>query len=192
MTRTTDARPTFSLVLPSDGIEKELTSIINEAYAETEGAEFWKSDVTRTSVSEVKQFIAAKRFYKLMASEDGGSLVGCITLTRHSETDIELGMLAVSRAGLGRGYGSLLMQEAEREARDRCQASKAQLSLLIPVDETATPTFKTRLKVWYERMGYVKSKTLTLEESYPHLCGWTVMDCQMLIFEKVLIRAPTT
>lgn len=186
MTRTIAATPRFSLVLPSEGLAEKLTSVINVAYARTED-DFWKTNAVRTSVPEVTQLVAAQRFYKLTAPDDGDALVGCIMLTRVSQEVVEFGMLAIAEAALGRGYGNLIMREAEREARDKWQASEIQLSLLIPVDRARKHTFKATLKNWYERMGYVNRKTLTLEETVPHLCAIVAMEMEMLIFNKALV-----
>lgn len=163
-----------------------LTSIVNAVYAKTEGGELFVKGYQRTNVDEVRQYVRAGEIavaYLASSSESHREPIGCIRIQKLSSTHGEFGMMAIDENHRGSGYGRDLVHFVE----DYCQGiglSVMQLELLFPQD--FEHKFKSRLHVWYTRMGYELIRTGDFMAEYPRLAKLLKTPCQYRIYEKSL------
>lgn len=104
-------------------------------------------DGQRTDAGKVSEAITDPRS-RILLAEDGpaslGSLVGSLLLAME-DRDVYLGMFAVRPLRQGAGIGRLMLDEAERLAREEMDAEGARMTVIAQRPE---------LIEWYERRGY--------------------------------------
>jgi GNAT superfamily N-acetyltransferase len=159
-----------------------LTSIVNEAYATSEGS-LWARRTERISKADFAATI--ERGEIGVAWADGDRPVGCIRLRRLDDDTFEFGVLAVDPSERGRGVGDALVRWAEEEARAR-GATTMELKLLEPLE--GTHDFKVVLAEWYERLGYERVGAHPAEEGWPEAADELAVPCRFAVFQKPLRR----
>jgi GNAT superfamily N-acetyltransferase len=158
---------------------KRLSDLINDAYDDAESG-MWKRDGTRTNPAAVERML---RKQALILAEIDGLLVGSVNVNLMGDGIGEFGMLVSDRSFRGTGIGSALVEHAEKWARDSgCHTMR--LELLTPRDWTHPS--KEFLKQWYARIGYVPTKTESLEEMYPDLVPELATECVFTVWLKPL------
>ncbi|KAI1749986.1 hypothetical protein F4782DRAFT_264038 [Xylaria castorea] len=121
--------------------------------------------------------------------DDGGGggrkPVGCVYIKRVSPTTGEFGMLAVDPTCRGTGLGRDLVRFAEERCRRDFGLALMHLELLVPVHFEHAG--KTRLQVWYTRLGYVLRELRDFGEAHPKLNALLAGPTEYRVFEKELV-----
>lgn len=125
----------------TEGDVPALLAMVNESYRVSEHGLFAKE---RTSRDEVMQAMAAGATVVIAETEDG-VMAGSMHLELGAEA--HFGLLATARALQGRGVGRALVDEAERQARERGYA-----------DMRIECIGEVGLQAWYERLGYTVTR----------------------------------
>ncbi len=157
----------------------ELTGLINDVYKVAEDG-LWADGAARTTATEVTSLIGAGQ---LATGRVDGRLAGCVRIQLLGEGVGEFGMLAVDPGCRGTGLGRALVRFAEQVCRDR-RCDTMQLELLVPREWTHPS--KEFLHGWYTRIGYQRTATGEVEESYPHLAPLLATPCDFAIYRKRL------
>ena len=101
-------------------------------------------DGQRTDPREVTESLADPTA-RVIVAESGGTLVGVIKAERRDPDGAGFGLFAVDPIRQSTGAGSLLLDEAERTARDEWQRAWMQLEVIHQ---------RIDLQAWYRRRGY--------------------------------------
>ncbi|HVT64595.1 MAG TPA: N-acetyltransferase [Mycobacteriales bacterium] len=101
-------------------------------------------DGQRTDAAAVLSIVEADDRLVLLGF-DGNELRGCCELRRRDGNAAYFGMFAVSPALQGAGIGKVILDEAERRARELWDATRMEMTVLVQREE---------LIAWYERRGY--------------------------------------
>jgi N-acetylglutamate synthase-like GNAT family acetyltransferase len=158
---------------------EQLAELINDVYVNAESG-LWRDDATRTTTSEIADFIAARQ---IVVAKREGRIVGAVRLHDVAEDLSEFGLLVAAQDERGTGVGRALLDFAEEDSRARGLRAM-QLELLLP--RTWLHPSKEFLKSWYGRRGYRLVRTGTLDEDYPHLAPLLAVPCDLAIYEKAL------
>jgi GNAT superfamily N-acetyltransferase len=111
-------------------------------------------------------------------------IIGCIRIQQLDSDTGEFGMLVAATDRRGIGVGRSLVEFAEQKSLDsHCRTM--QLELLVP--RAWTHPSKEFLRQWYTRIGYVVSRTGTIDDAYPHLVPQLATDCDFVIYRKGLV-----
>lgn len=119
---------------------------INNNYSETE-KEFWGLGVERTSVENFQNEILSNTV--LVYFEDDQPL-GTVVY-KVEEGAAMFGMLSVNLDQHGKGIGSLLYEELEKQLIDQ-NISRLKLEILVP--RLYESSYKNMILNWYLRIGY--------------------------------------
>jgi hypothetical protein len=95
-------------------------------------------------------------------------------------------MLAAAPDRRGTGLGRTLVAFAESDSLVSGRGTM-QLELLVP--RTWRHPSKDFLADWYARLGYVITRTGTIDESYPHLAPLLATPCDFIIYRKDLTKS---
>jgi GNAT superfamily N-acetyltransferase len=161
------------------GLVSRLTELINGVYEIAE-AGLWRDAATRTTASEMAEFIRARQ---LAVASVRGQIAGAIRVHAVSDVMGEFGLLATAPEHRGIGIGSALVDFAEQHCRDRGLRA-IQLELLVP--RSWRHPSKEFLDAWYQRIGYRVTRTTSVEESEPQLAPLLATPCQFVVYEKPL------
>lgn len=160
---------------------RRLTELINDVYAEAEEG-LWNDGVTRTTTTEVAELIAAGQI--AAASSTDGHIVGSVRIRTVSEGTSEFGMLVSAPDLRGHGIGATLVEFAEQHSRASGRHAM-QLELLVP--RTWKHPTKEHLKSWYDRIGYRRIATRSVDRAYPQFAGMLATPCDIEVHEKSLL-----
>lgn len=108
----------------------------------------------RTDADALVAMLADPRQTMLLA-EEGGALIGCVSVTDRGDGRAYLGMLTVNPDLQGRGLGRTLVEGAEAFARDVLGARGMEMTVIKQRQE---------LIAWYLRHGYAETGR---EEPFP-------------------------
>jgi GNAT superfamily N-acetyltransferase len=161
------------------GLVSRLTELINGVYEIAE-AGLWRDAATRTTASELAEFIRARQ---LAVASVRGQIAGAIRVHAVSDVMGEFGLLATAPEHRGIGIGSALVDFAEQQCRDRGLRA-IQLELLVP--RSGRHPSKEFLDAWYRRIGYRVTRTTSVEDSEPELAPLLATPCQFVVYEKPL------
>ncbi len=182
----------ITLLEPAQSHDAELVEhvaqLINRVYVTAESG-LWRDGATRTTAAEVAMFIEASEI--AIATRDG-QLAGCVHLHDVADDTSEFGMLVAAPEQRGTGVGRALVDYAELHSRERGLRA-IQLELLVP--RTWQHPSKEFLKDWYGRRGYRVIRTITIDDTHPHLAPLLATPCDLQVHEKPLLaldRVPTT
>jgi GNAT superfamily N-acetyltransferase len=164
---------------PDVELVDRLTALINDVYAIAESG-LWRDGAARTTAAQVGELIAARQI--AIATRDG-RIVGSVHLHDVADDASEFGMLVAHPAHRGRGVGRALVDFAELRSRERGLRAM-QLELLVP--RAWRHPSKEFLKAWYGRLGYRRIRTISVEDSHPHLAPLLATPCDLEIYEKPL------
>jgi GNAT superfamily N-acetyltransferase len=171
------------LLEPADsrdvGLVEQLTSLINGVYATAESG-LWRSGAPRTTAAELSELVGARQI--AVASQEG-QIVGCVRVHDVADDASEFGLLVADPAHRGRGVGRALVDFAERHSRERGLRA-TQLELLVP--RAWRHPSKEFLKAWYGRRGYRLVRTVSIDDSHPHLAPLLATACDLEVYEKPL------
>jgi GNAT superfamily N-acetyltransferase len=162
-----------------DRLVGHLTRLVNEVYTASESG-LWRAGMTRTTATEIARLAAAGQ---LAVAVRDGEPVGCVQVHDVDAGTGEFGMLTASPEHRGTGLGRVLVEFAERRARDRGLRAM-RLELLVP--RGWRHPHKEFLRSWYERLGYQLVGTTTVAEVHPHLAPLQATPCDVLRYEKPL------
>ena len=101
-------------------------------------------DGQRTDPVEVSELVVAAD-KRLILSELGAELVGCVLVKHEPPAVAQIGLFAVRPTLQGRGLGKGLLAEAERAAREDFQAERAEMTVIEQ---------RPDILAWYRRLGY--------------------------------------
>lgn len=137
----------FRLAVPSD--VPAIVSLVDSAYRGEASRAGWTTeadllDGQRTDADAVAEIVAGNNGVMLLA-ESAGELAGCCQLERRPPEAAYFGMFSVRPVAQGKGWGRLILTEAERIARDEWDAVTMIMTVLAQRDD---------LIAWYERRGY--------------------------------------
>jgi GNAT superfamily N-acetyltransferase len=156
-----------------------LTGIVNRAYAEGE-AGIWLPGTERIGADEVA---AAIRAGELLGATLDGALVGCGRAVMLDATTGDVGLVSAAPEAWGAGVGRALVRAAEERLAAR-GATVMQLELLVP--RGWEQPHKTRLRGWYERLGYRVVRTAPFGEIAAPGADRLAGPAEFLIFRKPL------
>ena len=158
---------------------KRLSDLINEVYDDAESG-MWKRKGIRTNPAEVERLLRAQA---LILAEIDGMLVGSVNINFFSDGVGEFGMLVADRRYRGSGIGSVLVEHAEKWARQNaCHTMR--LEILAP--RHWTHPSKNFLRQWYSRIGYVQQTTEPFELMHPELVPELATECDFTVWHKSL------
>ncbi len=131
------------------GDVERVVALVESAYRGESSRTGWTTeaellDGQRTDAEAVRALVDATDGFVLLAL-DGEALRGCCELRRRDDAAGYFGMFAVVPALQGRGLGTLILAEAERQAREMWGAERLRMTVLVQREE---------LIAWYERRGY--------------------------------------
>ena len=134
----------FRLVRAAD--VPALVALINDAYRPVD---WWLFKQLRTDASDLRERLADPQAQPIVAEHDG-RIAGHLALWLRPD-EAEFGLLATAVELQGRGIGTLLVEEAERRARD---AGYAEIGLHC-VHENGLPAYYASLgyRVTHEERG---------------------------------------
>jgi GNAT superfamily N-acetyltransferase len=158
---------------------EQLADLINDVYATAESG-LWRDEATRTTTSEVADFIATRQ---IVVAKRDGRIVGAVRLHDVAEDLSEFGLLVAAPEERGTGVGRALLDFAEEDSRGRGRRAM-QLELLLP--RTWQHPTKEFLKAWYGRIGYRPVRTGSMDDAYPHLAPLLATACDLAVYEKPL------
>ncbi len=164
------------------GLVDRLTELINGVYAIAESG-LWRDGTTRTTRSELAEFIAAR---EIAVATTDGEIAGCVRVHDLSDDTSEFGILVAAPELRGTGIGRALIDFAEQHSRERGRRAM-QLELLVP--RGWSHPSKEFLKSWYGHRGYRLVRTTSIDDAYPHLAPLLATPCDLEVYEKSLIRA---
>lgn len=132
-----------------------LVALVNSAYRGETSRAGWTTEAAlldgqRVDADGVTADVAASDVVILLAeqrAEPTPALIGCVKLHRQG-SECYLGMLTVRPAAQGAGFGSRLLQAAERWAVTRWSAQSVHLTVIAQ---------RAELIAWYERRGYQRT-----------------------------------
>jgi GNAT superfamily N-acetyltransferase len=159
----------------------DLTSLVNSVYASSESG-LWRDGVSRTTTSELADLIHAGQI--AIATRDE-QLAGSVRIRDIADNVSEFGMLVADPAQRGSGVGSALVEFAEQRGRRRGLRA-IRLELLVPRGRRHPS--KEFLAAWYDRIGYRRVRTETIEDTYPQLVPLLAIPCDLATYEKSLSR----
>ncbi|KAI1133235.1 hypothetical protein F5Y10DRAFT_131681 [Nemania abortiva] len=182
-----------------------LARLVNDVYATEEGS-IYKTSFSRTSESEIQKLLQAGELavaflllplplpLPLEAADTQSSPstgpqrtpVGCVCIKKLSATTGEFGMLAVDPVHRGAGLGADLVRFAEAHCRRALGLTIMRLDLLVPLHFEHAG--KTRLQVWYTRLGYEMTGLGDFEREYPELYALLAGPTEYRVFEKNLVE----
>ncbi|KAI0204798.1 hypothetical protein F4808DRAFT_311390 [Astrocystis sublimbata] len=179
----------------------ELTRLVNDVYAEAEGT-IYKNAFERTSAPQIEDHLRAGELavafldsthvdakVSPLQSDSGpsslGTPVGCVCIKQVAPTVGEFGMLAVEPTYRGTGLGRDLVVFAEERCRRDLGLAVMRLELLVP--QHFEHAGKTRLQVWYTRLGYVMTRLADFGIEFPKLNALLAGPTEFRIFEKQLV-----
>ena len=102
-------------------------------------------DGRRTDEEAIADVVASARARMVLATHDGRELLGCCQLERRPDDLAYFGTFAVRPGLQGGGVGSLLLVEAERQARDEWGSRVMEMTVIAQ---------RAELIAWYARRGY--------------------------------------
>lgn len=105
-------------------------------------------DGQRTDAPAVAETVTAADSVVLLGIDEGDSIVACCQVERRDDRVAYFGMFAVRPGAQGSGVGNALLTEAERFAREECDASQLEMTVIGQ---------RSELIAWYERRGYRRS-----------------------------------
>ena len=158
---------------------EDLVRVINAAYAVGE-AGLWLEGTPRVRPDEIAE---AVRSGGMLAATLDDRLVGCAYVRPLDRLTADLGLISTAPDEWGRGVGGELVRTAEELMRAR-GVTTMQLEVLVP--KGWVHPAKTRLRQWYERLGYRVVRSAPFEEIATHLASDLATPCQFLIFRKPL------
>lgn len=128
-----------------------LHALIEGAYRGDEARQGWTHeadllDGQRTDADALREMLDDPA-QRLLVADQGGVLVGCVSLRDLSEDKAYLGLLTVAPGRQAGGFGRRLLAAAEEEARRR-GASWVEMTVIRQRGE---------LIAWYERRGYART-----------------------------------
>lgn len=126
----------------------ELFEIMQDAYARTE-IEIWGENYVRMPQSEYAALIDEG---KIIGALLNGKIVGGVTSKNLNRENATFGLLATHRDFGGRGVGRALVEAVEERAK---LAGRKQMKMEILRPRDFDVPLKDRLRMWYEKMGYV-------------------------------------
>jgi len=153
---------------------KELYEIMRDAYARTE-IEIWGENYIRIPQLEFEELIDQGNIF---GAKLNGRIVGTIYLKKVNNEESSFGLLGVSLDAEGKGVGSKLIEAAENQARK--DGSRYMIIDILRPRDFEVPV-KNRLRVWYEKMGYVFTHIQNFEDRRPDRAKFlkvpSVFDC---------------
>ncbi|MEQ1744371.1 MAG: GNAT family N-acetyltransferase [Saprospiraceae bacterium] len=170
---------TFTIATPDD--IPQLLPLVNSAYRGdpsrvgwTTEADFLSGDI-RTDAEDMAVLMARPTAVILKASDEAGSVQGCVFLEKSDNNRLYLGMLSVWPERQGQGIGKVLLLKAEERAR-ALGCSAIAMRVLSPRHE---------LLAWYERHGYQPTGA---REPYtaPPKYGVPVQALDFVVLEKII------
>jgi ribosomal protein S18 acetylase RimI-like enzyme len=162
-----------------EALVADVVRVINRAYADGEQG-LWVEGGARITPVEVAEAI---RRGEIVAGRRDGAIVGCASVRMLDATTADLGLISVDPEYQGGGLGREVVRAAEELMRSRGVAT-AQLELLVPTGWVHP--WKTRLRAWYERLGYRVVRTAEFDEVAPQLRPQLATPCEFLVFTKPL------
>ncbi|KAI0097391.1 hypothetical protein GGR51DRAFT_541251 [Nemania sp. FL0031] len=174
----------------NEGLITALAHLVNDVYTRSEGT-IYKTSFSRTSASEIQKLLQAGELAVAFLPSEAGTdalprkPVGCVCIKKISATTGEFGMLAVDPSYRGAGLGGALVRFAEEHCRGALGLQVMRLDLLVPMHFEHGE--KTRLQVWYTRLGYVMIGQGDFEKEYPQLHALLAGPTEYRIFEKKLV-----
>jgi ribosomal protein S18 acetylase RimI-like enzyme len=135
---------------------EDLTQIVNWAYRGKRGRQGWTGemelldgiriapdDMTKLLQAATAGNDALRVFVAYMESQ---GVIGCVKVERVSAEEAEIGMFSVDPGMQSRGVGSLLLDKAERYAKQTLKVKRTSMMVLDVRED---------LLAWYRRRGYV-------------------------------------
>lgn len=136
----------------------QLVKLINAAYRQ-KNENTWTTEAEivmgeRISYAQLEQLFKNHNFHLLVA-EQNNQVVACIGLT-FDESSVEIGTFAISPNWQNQGLGKLVLDNAEKYAKDIQFDLKTYVMWVLSV--------RTELIAFYERRGYIQTGVV---EDYP-------------------------
>jgi len=143
---------TSALANEHRGLEERLTDMIHKSYGAVGGTGPRMLEMQPVSVRLQMGDSGVRNNRVLHVAFRAGEVVGCISSsfrTTWTEPGVgHWGLLVVDLAAQGTGVASALVQAAERRIAEECHA------IHIEYDFIAGEDHSTRLRAWYEKIGY--------------------------------------
>ncbi|HLX51327.1 MAG TPA: GNAT family N-acetyltransferase [Streptosporangiaceae bacterium] len=138
---------TFRFAEPAD--VPAIVSLVESAYRGEASRMGWTTeadllDGQRTDAATVSSILSSEGSAMLVA-EAAGRLAGCCKLERQPPATVFFGLFSVPPDRQGQGWGSAILAEAERLAREDWGAQTMVMTVLAQ---------RPDLIAWYERRGY--------------------------------------
>ena len=174
-----------------------LAGLVNKVYGVAERG-LWMDGFARTSVEEIQGLVDTGEndpegdgSRVLVARvEATGEVVGVVGVhkLKHPGGDPsfvgEFGMLAVAPGARGYGVGRALVEAAQAEAQEVWGVEVMMLELLTPRDWIMVD--KSKMDVWYRKLGYVPTQAMPFEDKLPHLVPYLDTDVNFTVYLKQL------
>lgn len=144
---------TYRIAQPADA--PALRALIESGYRGDSARKGWTNEADllggdRTTPAEVAAMVAAPEKRVLLA-EQGGALVGTVTITDLGQGLAYMGLLCIDPERQAGGLGRALVSEVERLSVREFAATRMEL-IVVDVRE--------ELIAWYERRGYTRTGEL--------------------------------
>jgi ribosomal protein S18 acetylase RimI-like enzyme len=164
---------------------EELSCLVNSAYRGTSSYKGWTTEaeflagqrIDATSIKKMLEEVGT--FILCLRSNKSASILGCVHLKLgiNAPFSCYLGMLTISPREQTNGWGSILLEEAEKFARKK-GARSISLNVIY---------LRESLIEWYERRGYRRTgKTQPFPYGDETVGIPLRQDLSFLVFEKAL------
>lgn len=171
------ARGQVRIVTADDGHAIGLHGLVTEALANEEQSWSGKPPFhpdDEVSVEEVQALIDAPRS-RLLAAFDGGTIVGCVLVTRNACGRSTLGLLGVDPHCRRRGLGAKLILAAEAIALEAFGSDQIELCVLDG---------RAPLMAYYEKQGFRRTGERRSVRRRPHAA------MEFVVMGKILAETP--
>ena len=154
--------------------------MINDVYIESEG-NIWIDQHQRITPERLVEIIKLGELLLAFKSEE---ICGCIHLEPMPGKSYKFKMLVANPKYKGKGVGSVLVNFAEQQAKDK-GATTMQLELLVPT-EFEHPD-KIFLNSWYTRIGYKQIGEHDVDFVHQGISQFLKTGCVAKVYQKELI-----
>lgn len=159
-----------------------LVELVNSAYRGESSRQGWTTeshllDGLRTDREMLLGLLGRPGHDTLLAYDEDGVLVASVNLERRSPQICYLGMFSVRPTYQAKGVGRLLLEHAQKFAKEHYGSSVIEMSVI---------TVRTELIAWYERRGYRRTGRIIPFPVDPKFGVLKVPHLEMEMLEKSL------
>lgn len=172
---------TYREATPADSAA--IAAFVKQAFRGDSSRKGWTTEADlvsddRIDANGVTAKINTPRSAILLAYDDNSQLTACCEVACKENSLGYLGLFAVDPERQGGGIGRLVLEHAEKYAREKLGATKMEMTVIWTREELLT---------WYERRGYTRT-TETRPFPYAHLVNGKALrdDLHFIVLDKEL------